>query len=268
MALIELSELIDGDKLRAAHVSMQTKRMAILRKNELLKRSLLKHFRIKKVYRAYSPDNPEQVTELYERYRDRLSQLDEVTSLASVNEIFEFSNEFRLIHSLDYCQPSSIASRLYQKAYRCERYAGANVRIEMFKLVWYVEPNSHEFRKLFNHECYQQIMHAEQIQEIQEITSKLQSTQTGRYLTEKQMLKILYRMECVRQRISDVRLAFIKTIDKHAEIDNVINQYSHTHGILYHVILSRNQSWPNRWRIWAAVCAWSTLSSCAPNGRA
>lgn len=50
---------------------------------------------------------------------------------------------------------------------------------------------------------------------------KLQSSQTGHYLPAEELKRFIYRMDNVRERISEVRLMFIKTIDKHTEIDNV-----------------------------------------------
>lgn len=78
VAVIELADRIDRDKLVAAHNAVFFEKLKVTRKNELLSRTLLKHFRLKKVYRAYSEDNPNTFDEMFERYTHSLDQLDTV----------------------------------------------------------------------------------------------------------------------------------------------------------------------------------------------
>lgn len=76
VAIIELADRIDRDKLVAAHNAVFPEKVS--RMNELLSRTLLKHFRLKKVYRAYIADNPDTIEEMSERYSNSLDQLDTV----------------------------------------------------------------------------------------------------------------------------------------------------------------------------------------------
>lgn len=87
VALIALVDRIDLQKLITVHLSVQAQKRELMRKNELLKRNLMKHFRMKKVLRAMNKDQPEVVDELKTRYREGLNQLD--TVIASLKRMQE-----------------------------------------------------------------------------------------------------------------------------------------------------------------------------------
>lgn len=194
VALIAMADRVDRNKLISAHLKIQLQRRETVRKNELLKRNLLKHYRIKKVYRAYNLDNPELVGELYVKYREGLDRLD--TIIAGLSQLREDCGE--KLHDIHGQREQMVAAK-----------------VENLSTL---------------------------IKEIEDTTRKLQSSQTGHYLPEEvcvrryiwpvcicdliglfqDLKRFLYRMDNVRQRISDVRLLFIKTVDKHTEIDNVL----------------------------------------------
>lgn len=75
---MEIADRLDMDKLVAAHNAVCAERNKEARKNDQLHRILLRHFRMKKLARAYSPDNPDTIAETFEQYQQELDQLDKV----------------------------------------------------------------------------------------------------------------------------------------------------------------------------------------------
>lgn len=75
-----MADRLDMDQLISAYRDINIEKIDVDKKNELLNRNLLKHFRMKKVFRAYNPDNPELVADLFKKYREALDRLDEVRS--------------------------------------------------------------------------------------------------------------------------------------------------------------------------------------------
>lgn len=73
-----MAERLDITQLIATYRALSMEKSEVDKKNDLLNRNLLKHFRLKKVFRAYNPDNPEMVADLFKKYRDALDRLDEV----------------------------------------------------------------------------------------------------------------------------------------------------------------------------------------------
>lgn len=74
-----MAERLDITQLIAAYRAINLEKSEVDKKNELLNRNLLKHFRMKKVFRAYNPENPDLVPELFKKYREALDRLDEVS---------------------------------------------------------------------------------------------------------------------------------------------------------------------------------------------
>lgn len=75
---MEIADRLDMDKLVAAHNAVASERNKYARQNDQLHRILLRHFRMKKLTRAYSPDNPETIADTFEQYQQALEQLDTV----------------------------------------------------------------------------------------------------------------------------------------------------------------------------------------------
>lgn len=100
VGIIELADRIDRDKLVAAHNAVFAEKQKLTRKNDLLSRTLLKHFRQKKVDRAYIADNLDTIDEMSERYLNSLDQLDKVCGcVCLVSELFYV---IRIIDRLHY----------------------------------------------------------------------------------------------------------------------------------------------------------------------
>lgn len=110
MLNIPLADRLDSGQLLAAYQTLTREKVEIDRKNELLNRNLLKHFRLKKVYRAYNPDNQDQVPELFKKYREALDRLDEVKNY-TFHKVFQFESCYTFL-ILDNCQPQQVVRRL------------------------------------------------------------------------------------------------------------------------------------------------------------
>lgn len=104
-----MCERLDISQLIASYRTISQEKTEVDKKNELLNRNLLKHFRMKKVFRAYNPDNPDLVPELFKKYREALDRLDEVCIFTTM--VFFFSLNCSCI-LLDYCKSPQNVDRL------------------------------------------------------------------------------------------------------------------------------------------------------------
>lgn len=74
----------------------------------------------------------------------------------------------------------------------------------------------------------------------------MRSTQTGKYLEAEVLERWIKNMDHVRKNISEVRLNFIKTLDKHTEID-MVAENDIVNFLIVPIKFCRKQK---PWKIW------------------